>query len=226
MSLSSLVPSKELFMECIDNKDCISLNIFWEIIDNNKIIVYPEENYNDVKFYYDSNCMLRCFEITSLRYLKTYQLFTHPITKDIIPIELFVDLELIQDDEVPLYKFASDVFALFNNYYLEINYNLFMSLSLQKLLQLYSEMTSFWRHNLNNNERNNISREIFNKHNYDLNNLSFEDIQKYILQQMKILLEYNGPHAYLIINILIGALQIVIPEINTDYVITDYNIIE
>lgn len=44
----------EKLLECIDDRDPISLSIFWKIKNNKKLIVYPENDFNQLVFYYDN----------------------------------------------------------------------------------------------------------------------------------------------------------------------------
>ena len=49
-------------------------------------------------------------------------------------------------------------------------------------------------------------------------------MQKYILKQLKLILEVNSEFKIIIYNIIIAALSIVIPEINSEYYQLEFNV--
>ena len=208
---------KELLYNTCDNIDCISQTIFWIEENNQRKVIYT--NYNNIKFYYETSTILRCFEIESLQYLKTHKIFLHPISLKPIPNEIFDNIAIIDDNTIPIPKLAFDVFQLFHNMNIYIDHELFLLLEHNKLLQLYNEITSIWKTMLSLNDRIIISRNnnILDKCKSDLINYHFEDIQRYILKQIKLLLEYEGEHKILINHIILESLKYIIPEINTDY---------
>jgi hypothetical protein len=213
---------QELLYETCDNKDPISQTDIWIMENNNKTIVYPVENYDKIKFYHESDTILRCFEIESLRFLKTYNIIKHPISLKIIPSFMFDNIEIINENEISINIVASNVFRIFTDMFIFIDHELFLSLSKDKLITFYTEFKSFWNNNLSITIRNEISNTILN--NSNIENYDLIDIQRYLLNQIKILLEYDGEHKSMITHIIIGALSIVIPEVRTEYYIFDFDL--
>lgn len=213
---------KELLYETIDNKDPISQTDIWIMENEEKKIVYPIENYNNIKFYNESPNIIRCFEIESLRFLKTYNMNKHPISFKIIPEFMFENIEIFDDSEIPINLLASDVFKLFIDMYIFIDHELFLSLSKSDLLKFYSEFKSFWINNFSITIRNEISNNILT--NSNIENYDLLEFQRYLLNQMKILLEYEGEHKFMITNIIIAALGVVIQEVRSEYYDYEFNI--
>lgn len=212
---------QELLYETCDNKDPISQTVIWIMENDCKTVVYPEENYNNIRFYYETSSILRCFEIESLRFLKTYNINKHPISLKVIPSFMFDKIEILQEDDIPINLLASDVFKSFIDMFIFIDHELFLSLSKSRLITFYNELKSFWINNLSITIRNEISSHILN--NSDLENYDLIDIQRYLLNQMKTLLNYEGEHKFLITNIIIAALGVVIHEVRTEYYDYEFN---
>lgn len=220
--------NNELLLESIDDRDPISLNKFWIINNNNKEIVYPLDNINNLIFYYESENMLRCFEIESLRYLKTFNIFNHPITRNPIPLEIFENINIIDinKNELSIDMLALDVFQGLINSSVFIDYKLYLTLDKNELLKVYYELKDFWIHNFSNEERNIISQNnnILEKNNNILQNMEFIDIQRYILNQMDLLINQdNLQYKNMITYIIVGALSTVIYEIRDDYYNFDFS---
>ena len=213
---------QELLYETCDNKDPISQTDIWIMENNNKKIVYPEDNYDKIKFYHESDTILRCFEIESLRFLKTYNIIKHPISLKIIPSFMFDNIEIINENEISINIVASNVFRIFTDMFIFIDHELFLSLSKDKLITFYNEFKSFWNNNLSITIRNEISNTILN--NSNIENYDLIEIQRYLLNQINSLLEYEGEHKSMITHIIIGALSIVIPEVRTEYYIFDFDL--
>ena len=212
----------ELLNETCDNKDPISQADIWIIENGERKIVYPSSDYDKIKFYYESETILRCFEIESLRFLKTYKINKHPISSKIIPAFIFDDIEIFNDNHIPINLLCSDVFNIFNDMFIFIDHQLFLSLSKEDLLKFFSEFKSFWINNLSNIIRNEISTTVLNSS--TLHNCDLIDIQRYLLNQIKFLLEYQGEYKFMITNIIIASLAIVIPEVRTEYYDYDFNL--
>ena len=213
---------EKLLLETIDDKDIISLNDFWIFEDNVKKIVYPKENYHQLRFYYENqdsaseiNKHLRCFEIETLREFKKKKIDKHPISLKIIPSFIFNDSmsENLNNDLIPIEKLVSDVFNLFS--YIALDENLFLNLNKTDLIKVYNELNLLWVHNIPENIRNELSNIELNKKN--LENYNLNDIQRLYLNQIKILLEYNGNYKLMIQEIIIAAFGYVIPEFRSEY---------
>lgn len=205
--------------ETIDSKDPISLNDFWIEKNGIKQIVY--NNINNLVFYVDSSNKIRGFEKESLSYMLGYNIKTHPITNEIIPDYVFnniVPLKVIDETNKTINDIAFDIFQLFNNQSIFIDHTLFLKLNKDKLLKLYYETKEFYINNLSNEQRNEISNNAFQLTKDNLSEKNISDIQKYILQTMKTLLECNiENYKFMISYILVGGLSIVIKEVKEMY---------
>lgn len=221
-----LMSKEQLLYETHDNKDPISQTDIWIEENNKRTVVYPKDKYDDIRFYYERPDILRCFEIQSLEFLKTHNIFTHPISKEPIPLFMFDDINCIEPDnnDITINKIASDTFELLNNVFIFIDCELFLSLHKDDLLNFYYELHSLWSNNLSIAQIHDIAqnRTLFDKTTSDLSNRNMIDIQRYILNQMKPILEYTGEHKFMICNIIIAALGIVIPEVNSEYYEYDF----
>ena len=108
-----------------------------------------------------------------------------------------------------------------------------MELDKNQLLKLNYELADFWLQNFSNEQKNKITESvkqnllssenensivILEKNNKELQEFSLEDIKKYLLNQIKLLLECNDEEfKYMINYIILGALGIVIPKIKELY---------
>ena len=76
--------------ETVDDKDPISLVVFWIEENGNRRIIY-----NDISsliFYKDSYNLVRCFERETLEYLKAHNITKHPTTMEEIPNDVFKNI--------------------------------------------------------------------------------------------------------------------------------------
>jgi len=216
----SIKNKENRIIDIVDDRDPISMSIYWQL--NNKqekVSVY--DDINKLRFYRDSKGLLRSFEIESIKLMKKWSCVNHPITGEPLPESLFNNLDLSNDEEneITIDKYALEVFQLFSNISIFIDHNWFLSLNKAQLLKFAYEVGELYKQNLSDNLRNNICPEpLFNKTNYELNILNQENIQKYLLDQMKLLLETKVEEAKYMINyILVGGLGIVIPQIKELY---------
>ncbi len=217
-----LDPTKYLIL-CNEDRDPISMNIFWTEEEGERKIVYPLENYNELVIYLDSKKNVRCFEKESLKYLKGYNILVHPISTEPLPTFLFdsiesVDLSLIQTNK-SLENLALDVFQHFSKISIFIDYLDFLKLPKKKLLKFNYELRDFWFQNFNPEQRKNICPdEMFQKTENTMETDNLENIQKYLLNQLNILLQCEKEeYKYMINYIILGALGIVIPKIKESY---------
>jgi hypothetical protein len=210
-------------LNCIDDRDPISMNIFWKEIDGKKQIEYPEENFSQLVFYTDSKKLLRCFEKETLRYLKTYNIILHPITSEPIPSELFDNLNILDlnklEEQKTVEDIALDVFQYFSKISIFINYEWFTELNKDKLLKFNYELRDFWLQNVSDNQKLVVSDEpILSMSNDDLDSKSIEEIQRYLLEEIRNMLKCEKEEIKYMINyIILGALGIVIPKIKELY---------
>lgn len=207
-------------INCHDDRDLLSMNIFWEEINGLKTVVYPDDKITDLVFYYDSKNLLRCFERNSLQYLKKYNIFYHPVTMENIPESIFELIEPIEFTEniVTNEDLSLQVFQILSNMSIFINYDLFLNLSKDELCKFNYEIRDFWIQNFTEEQRNNISNNILQKTNSELENYDLVKIQQYLLNQLIELLNCEKEeYKYMINCIIVGALGIVIPEIKEFY---------
>jgi hypothetical protein len=207
-------------LNCIDDRDPISMNIFWEEKDNKKQIIYNDDLANLI-FYTDPKNKIRCFEKSSLEYLKLYNIRTHPITGDEIPTNIFDKINAINisDNNKSIDNLALETFQKFSKISIFIDHLWFLELNKTKLFKLNYELKDFWNQNFSEEQRNNIHNQIiFIKNESDMENDDLEDIQKYLLNQISILLDCEKEeYKYMINYIILGGLGLVIPEIKDLY---------
>lgn len=211
---------KDLYVEnCINDVDPISLNYLWKLENGKKIIIH--DNLENIVFYKDTKGNIRFLEKESLIHLKGYNIKKDPITQEELPSHLFDDIigeKLINDAEKTIDNLALDVFQLFSNISIFIDYNLFLNLKKAELLKLNYETSDFFKNNFTKQQQNEISKNVFLKDNDDLNILTDNEIKKYLLEQYKILLECNIENYKFMINyILVGGLSLVIKTVKNDY---------
>ena len=219
----SSISIKDNILNSIDDRDPISMNIFWKENNGNRIPVYLEENYDQLVFYTDSKNLFRCLEIDTLRYLKTYNLLLHPVTTEPIPSHLFDNLEIVDLQHIhksnTINDVALEVFQYFSKISIFIDYEWFTSLNKDNLLKLNYELTDFWNQNFTVKQKHEISsRSILNKNNSVFEDKSIDILQRYLLEEIKILLQCEKEeYKYMINYIILGALGIVIPKIKELY---------
>ena len=142
---------------------------------------------------------------------------------ELIPEHLFEDVETVSFEEIKnaksLENMALDVFQYFSKISIFIDHEAFLSLSKKQLIKFNYELRDFWLQNFMPEQRHKISESvIFEKTEENLTNESLENIQKYLLNQIEILLKCEiEEYKYLINYIVLGALGIVIPEIKEMY---------
>lgn len=222
-SIVDIIKIKESILNSIDDRDPISMNIFWKEVNGNKQIEYPEESFGQLVFYFDSKQLLRCLEKETLSYLKTYNLKVHPVTSEPIPSELFDNLILIDlvkiEESKTIQDIALDVFQFFSKISIFIDYEWFMELNKDKLLKFNYELKDFWLQNVSDSQKQIVSSSpVLAKSNEELDGKSKEEIQKYLLDEIKTMLQCDNQEVKYMINyIILGALGIVIPKIKELY---------
>ena len=88
-SYISNISNESIILKCNEDRDLISLNLFWTEKDKIKKIVYPKDQLDQLIFYTDNNNKVRGFEKESLKYMKTYNITNHPISNEPIHKEHF-----------------------------------------------------------------------------------------------------------------------------------------
>jgi hypothetical protein len=206
-----------------DDRDPISMNLFWEEKNGIKKVVYPCKDFNNLIIYRDSKNLIRCFEIESLKYLKTYNLNTHPFSLEEIPSLILDKIEILDISKIEKDKtienLALDIFQYFSKISIFINYESFLHLDKSALFKFNYELRDFWLQNFSTKQRTEISKDtLLPKDQTSMQEDSLENIQKYLLDQLKVLLSCEKEeYKYMINYIIVGALGIVIPEIKEMY---------
>jgi hypothetical protein len=213
----------KLILECNEDRDIISMNLFWIEINGKRKNVYPLDKLDNIIFYIDSKNIIRGFEKETIKYMKTYNLINHPISNEPIPLYVLSQVNIIDIKEIQATKtlenIALDVFQYFSKISIFIDYNLFLDLDKTQLIKFNYELKDFWLQNFSDEQRNKINNsEILMKTEHNLKDDSLEDIQRYLLSQMEILLKCDiEEYKYMINYILVGALGIVIHQIKEMY---------
>jgi len=214
-----------IILKCNEDRDLISMNLFWVEENGIRKIVYPKEQFDQLVFYADSKNIIRGFEKETLRYMKTYNFINHPITTEPIPDYILSQVELIDIDMTlinntrTLKNLALDVFQYFSKISIFIDHDAFLNLNKKDLIKFNYELRDFWLQNFNLEQRMKIhDTELFEKTEKNLTNDSLVNIQKYLLSQMVILLKCDiEEYKYMINYIILGALGIIIPQIKEMY---------
>jgi|LauGreDrversion4_2_1035121.scaffolds.fasta_scaffold37557_4 hypothetical protein len=225
-TITQVVDTEQLkanILNSIDDRDPISMNIFWKETAGIKQVEYSEENFSQLIFYTDTKNLLRCLEKETLSYLKTYNLRTHPITSEPIPDSLFDDLEIVDlvkmEESKTISDVALDVFQYFGKISIFIDYEWFMELSKDNLIKFNYELKDFWLQNVPDHQKHLVSDSpILSKSKDDLEDKDIEEIQRYLLNEMKTMLQCEKEEVKYMVNyIILGALGIVIPKIKELY---------
>ena len=215
-SYISNISNESIILKCNEDRDLISLNLFWTEKDKIKKIVYPKDQLDQLIFYTDNNNKVRGFEKESLKYMKTYNITNHPISNEPIPKDILAQVDIFDLKEINKNKtiehIALDVFQYFTKISIFIDHTLFLKLNKNQLLTFNYELSDLWLNNFNSSQKENISKnKILNKPNKILIKDNLKNIQKYLLNQMEILLQCNiKEYKYMINYVILGALGIVI----------------
>ena len=208
-------------LDSVDNRDPITLNVFWEKDKDEKKMVH--EDIASLVIYRDENGLCRCFELESLEYMKAYNINKHPVTGQNIPTTV---LEKIKERKIYIEKTiedkALDVFQMLSNISIFIDYKKFLEIDSHHLLKLNYEIRDFYYKNLDDQNRQLIDGDngfkILSKCSEELSILEHTEIQSYILEQMEQMLECQEPSLKYMINyIILGGLGLIIPEVKNDY---------
>jgi hypothetical protein len=203
-----------------DDKDPITLNLFWKIENNIKKIVY--EDINKLFLYKDINGFIRCFEKETLSHMKAHKITKHPVTQEDLPLDIFNCIEEINLEEerkkMTNEEIALEIFQKFSSISIFIDSTWFLSLSKDKLKKFNYELTSFFKENFNKTQQNSVSPDFLKKSDSEINSMNINEIQLYLLREIDKLLSVKVEELKYMSNyILVGALGIVIPEIRELY---------
>ena len=206
--------------DSIDDKDPITLNIFWKIENNIKTIIY--ENLNDLILYKDIRGLIRCFEKESLSYMKAHKITKHPVSQEEIPNSIFELIEEVNLNEerkkMTVEEKALEIFQKFLSISIFIDSLWFTTLSKDSLKKFNYELSSFFRENFNKSQRDSIGKNLLSKSDGELASMELKEIQLYLLNEIDIILSVQVEDLKYMCNyILVGALGCVIPDINELY---------
>ena len=213
--------------DSIDEKDPITLEYFYssnngqlklEYHDIEDLIIYPEIDSRN-------NKLIRCIKKDSLSYLKNYNITKHPVSQIEITEEvlnLVEEKKGIEETELSIKDKSLQVFQIFNNISIFIDFNLYLQLSKQNLCKLNYELKDFYYQNLSSEQRvvidKNDGEKLFKLDTNDLENEDIEFIQFYILNQIEPVIKCDHEEIKLMANYLVlGGLSLVIDEVKESY---------
>lgn len=208
-------------IDSVDDKDPISLAIFWVEEEGNKKIIYSD--ISSLILYKDSHNLIRCFERETLEYLKAHNINKHPVTLDDIPEYVINKIKAKNLDEnkklQTLNDIALEIFQKFSSISIFIDSELFMNLDKEKLIKFNYEIKDVYKQNFNHQQLKEISNKIlFSKSNNELEKMPIDEIKKYLLLEIDVLLSVKKEELKYMCNyILVGTLSIVIPIIREMY---------
>lgn len=208
--------------DSIDQRDPISLNKFYIINSKGeKEIIY--QGNSRLILYRESTNLIRCFEKETLEYLKAYNICHHPVSLEEIPKHI---LDKINPKKIKM-EFNSEekalqVFQLFTDISIFIDYKLFCNLNKNELIKLNFELKDLYYQNFSKNDRIKIDKKdgnrYFKKDSSLLHYVEIEDIKIYILEQMENILKYHNKDLKFMINyIILGGLSLVIEDVKKYY---------
>lgn len=209
-----------------DERDPISLNKFYMVDkDNQKTLVY--QNIENLILYSETDTIVRCFEKESLQHMKAYNILLHPVSQKEIPDDILcsvINIEL--PNETTLEEKALQVFQLFTNISIFIDYKHFLNLNRSKILKLNYELKEFYYQNISIDDRKKIDNtdgnQYFNYNNNYFDNKNDDYIKIYVLDNIENILKYKESDLKYMINyIILGGLSLVIDEVKDVY--DDFN---
>jgi len=208
-------------IDSVDDKDPISLAVFWIEESGKKKVIYSDISV--LILYKDSHNLIRCFERESLEYLKAHNINKHPITLDDIPEYVINKIKAKNLDEdkklQTLNDLALEIFQKFSSLSIFIDSELFINLNKEKLMKFNYEIKDVYKQNFSQEQMKEISNRIlFPKSNHELETMTIDKVKKYILLEIDSLLSVKKEELKYMCNyILVGTLSIVIPVIGEMY---------
>ena len=207
--------------DSVDDKDPISLTVFWIEENGTKKIVYSD--ISKLQMYKDSRGLIRCFEKDTLEYLKAHNITKHPVTLDDIPKEILDVIVAKNLEEERKEKTVNDkafeIFQKFANISIFIDSEWFLDLTKEKLVKFNYEISDMYRQNFSKDQMKEIhSKPLFNQDNHILEKKEINEIQEYLLEQMNYILDVKKEELKYMCNyLLVGSLSVVIPQIRDLY---------
>lgn len=207
-----------------NSRDPVSLVDIWIEDKGEKKFVYDDPL--SLIFYCDENGKHNTFELDTIKYFIKHEIKNHPITYLPIPDEIFRNVNYIEPIVKKTIKERTlDIFQIFTNISIFIDFEEFLKLEDESLSKLYYETFEFFHQNLPE-DKIKLIKEIgieSNKNMYiislnEYKNLSFEEKQEKILDSFEILLNYKDDSIkYMSYYIILGGLSLFIPKIKNDY---------
>lgn len=197
------------------NQEPITLDKFYD--DNTKKILVNQDEY----IIYKDNKHILGFHYSSILGLKNAKVFIHPITRNIIPKNIFNKAEELatkfnfnNNVELSLRDLCLKAFHYFNNLSIFINEDEFLKLNNNKYKKLSFELKSFFDKNLSINQK-----KHFKKYDY------FKDENpKKIIQEIIFLMENVKEQDKIFISyIILGGLVLVMPNLKKEYPFLEYS---
>lgn len=234
-------PLGDDYTKSIDNKDPISQEDIWYIEDGQKI---KSKEIPALKMfsYFDSSDNIRAFNIESIKTMIEGNINRHPITNEIIDIEILdraqkmiqVLIEkkylIVKEDngeltETKIKNLAFDVFQNFNVISIFVDSEWFLKLNIDELLKLNYELKDFYENNTDNETRHIMvppDGKVFCFTNQQLKNEcqgNKLNIQKYLLDDINKVITSSDNEAIKNLGnyLMIGGLAVVCPEIRDRY---------
>ena len=207
--------------DSVDDKDPISLTVFWVEENGTKKIVYPDVSL--LQLYKDSRGLIRCFEKDSLEYMKAHNISKHPVTLDEIPKEVLESITAKNLEEERKEKTINDkafeIFQKFANISIFIDSDWFLDLNKEKLLKFNYELGDMYKQNFSKEQMKEIHTDpLFNIDNYQLEKKEIDEVREYLLVQMNHILDVTKEELKYMCNyLLVGSLSVVIPQIRDLY---------
>ena len=205
-----------------EERDPVSLNYFYSYdLSNNKQLIYT--NISNLILYQESESIIRCFEKESLQHLKAYNIMNHPVSMKSIPNIIIQAIpDMVINKEMSLEEKALQVFQLFTEISIFINYKLYLNLKKTDLLTLNYEISDFYSQNLSIDDRKKIDKkdgkQFFHLSKDMLQDKEEDFIKFYILEQIEHILSYSEDDFKFMLNyIVLGGLSLVIKEVKEYY---------
>lgn len=211
-SFDKFFPDQLCVIDCMEDRDPISLELFWVMDGNTKKIVYPD--ISKLILYCDNN-MLHCFEENTIKHLKHYNIKHHPVNQTLIPDSIFNKVQSIQI-ELTIEQKAKSIFQIFTHISVFIDSSEFLALSSDRLNKLHYEIKDFYGHNIPIMHRNEINSFMMPIEQFIQK--SADDKKRYLLECFDKLLHYeNDGVKYMCNYIIIAGLCCVLPSIKQTY---------
>ena len=198
------------------NQEPITLDKFYD--EKTKKILINQDEYI---IYKDDNHILG-FHYTSLLGLKNAKVFIHPLTRNIIPENIFSKAEDLaikfnynnNNIELSLKDLSLKAFQYFNNLSIFINEEEFLELTDNKYKKLSFELKSFFDQNLSINQKKHFKKNKYFK----------GDTSKEILEEIIFLMENVKEQDKIFISyIILGGLVLVMPKLKKEYPFLEYS---